>query len=51
MHENLLLIPGFLFAAMLLGMLVRRIRIAYPILPVLAGLAHKVLTVRVPVCN
>jgi len=39
MHENLLLILGLLFAVMLLVMLAQKIRIAYPIFLVLAGLA------------
>ncbi|MBT1707832.1 hypothetical protein KK062_06355 [Fulvivirgaceae bacterium PWU5] len=36
MHENLLLILGLLFIVMLLVMLAQKIRIAYPILLVLA---------------
>lgn len=38
MHENLLLILGLLFALMLLVMLAQKLRIAYPIFLVLAGL-------------
>lgn len=38
MHENLLLILGLLFIVMLLVMLAGRIRIAYPIFLVIAGL-------------
>ncbi|WP_026629848.1 Na+/H+ antiporter [Dyadobacter alkalitolerans] len=38
MHENLLFILGLLFAAMLLVMLAQKLRIAYPIFLVLAGL-------------
>lgn len=38
MHENLLLILGLLFVVMLLVMLAQKIRIAYPIFLVLAGL-------------
>lgn len=38
MHENLLLILGLLFAVMLLVMLAQKLRIAYPIFLVLAGL-------------
>jgi len=39
MHENLLLILGLLFAVFLLVMLAQRIKIAYPIFLVVAGLA------------
>ncbi|MBE9586206.1 Na+/H+ antiporter [Mucilaginibacter sp. JRF] len=39
MHENLLLILGLLFGVMLLVMLAQKIRVAYPIFLVLAGLA------------
>lgn len=39
MHHNLLLILGLLFAVFLLVMLAQRIKIAYPIFLVLAGLA------------
>ena len=39
MHENLLLILGLLFVVMLLVMLAQKLRIAYPIFLVLAGLA------------
>ncbi len=39
MHENLLMILGLLFAVMLLVMLAQKLRIAYPIFLVLAGLA------------
>ncbi|PST83278.1 Na+/H+ antiporter [Pedobacter yulinensis] len=38
MHQNLLLILGLLFVVMLLVMLAQKIRIAYPIFLVLAGL-------------
>ena len=38
MHENLLLILGLLFVVMLLVMLAQKLRIAYPIFLVLAGL-------------
>ena len=38
MHENLLFILGLLFAVMLLVMLAQKMRIAYPIFLVLAGL-------------
>jgi len=38
MHENLLLILGLLFMVMLLVMLAQKIRVAYPIFLVLAGL-------------
>ncbi|WP_026631089.1 Na+/H+ antiporter [Dyadobacter alkalitolerans] len=38
MHENLLLVLGLLFVVMLLVMLANKIRIAYPIFLVLAGL-------------
>jgi len=39
MHHNLLLVLGLLFAVFLLVMLAQRIKIAYPIFLVLAGLA------------
>ncbi len=39
MHEKLLLVLGLLFAVMLLVMLAQRLRIAYPIFLVVAGLA------------
>ena len=38
MHHNLLLILGLLFVVFLLVMLAQRIRIAYPIFLVIAGL-------------
>jgi len=38
MHENLLLVLGLLFVVMLLVMLAHKIRVAYPIFLVLAGL-------------
>ena len=38
MHHNLLLILGLLFVVFLLVMLAQRIRIAYPVFLVIAGL-------------